>query len=360
MRVGIIDIDTTHPWPIANYVNATGKAQVVAITDRGDSWPRPHVEKFAERLNPRPRILESPEEMLGQVDALMFCGSNYDLRVERARPFLEAKLPVYIDKPAVGHMRDVRVLESYVNQGARVIFGSSLPFCSELKEVWRRVTAGSPAALTVVGWRTLFEYGIDATDVAFNLIQSPPRRVLWGAFGPAECVWVECDNGQELLLCVGLSSTTWQVSCMTSEGLYSTNLDLTFFRGCHYDLLAQAFIELAESGKTPIAPRWHLEGIKALIAANVSRERGGFMDIAELSDDDGFDGNAYAASYRAITQQADPEAYLQPNFEFLTRNRPSGMQKASTLRLDKATAKRVTRRLLGPKGTKILKRLLGR
>ena len=366
MRIGIVDIDTTHPWAIANYVNATGKAQVVAVSDSGETWPREHVQEFARRLNPPAQVFEGAGEMLGKVDAIMFCGNRYDLRVEQVRPFLDAGLPIYIDKPAVGTLKDVRCLEKYVRSGVRLLMGSSLPLCPELKEVWRRVSAGSPCGVIVVGWRSLFEYGIHATDAALNLMQSCPQRVKWGAFGPTECVWAELANGQDLLLYTGLAHCQWQVTCMTAEGLYSTMLNLDAFRGSHYDLLAQTFVEMAETGRTHIPPRWHLEGIKLLIAAQRSREEGRTVALDELRESDGFDGREYAEAYRALTSQVNSQNYLSPDIKVLTREKSGVRTAASTGLLGKIRRraipkdKRITKRVLGPTGTKLVKRVLHR
>jgi len=366
LRIGIVDIGKDHPWPIANYINATGKAQVVAISDSGETWPREHAQEFARRLDPPAQVFESAGEMLGKVDAAMFCGNRYDLRVEQVRPFLDAGRPVYIDKPAVGTLKDVQCLEQYVRSGARLLMGSSLPLCPELKEVWRRVSAGSPCGVTVVGWRSLFEYGIHATDAALNLMQSYPRRVQWGAFGPTECAWVELANGQDLLLYTGLAKCQWQVTCMTAEGLYSTMLNLSAFRGSHYDLLAQTFVEMAESGRTRIPPRWHLEGIKLLIAAKRSQQEGCTVALEELQESDGFDGQEYAEAYRAIVSQANPQDCLSPDIKVLLREKGQTGAALSAGLLGKVRhragpkAKRIARRVLGPKGTKLVKRILHR
>lgn len=366
LRVGIIDIDTTHPWALANYINATRKAQVVAVSDSGETWQQEHTREFARRLNPPAAVYNSANEMMGKVDAVMFCGNRYDLRIHQISPFLDAGLPIYIDKPAVGTLKDVQQLEKYVQSGARLLMGSSLPLCPELKEVWRRVTAGSPCGLIVVGWRSLFEYGIHATDIALNLMQSSPRRIQWGAFGPTECVWTELANGQDFLFYTGLPYCQWQVTCMTAEGLYTTMLNLDLSRGCHYDLLAQAFVELAQTGRTPIPPHWHLEGIKLLIAAKRSREEGRTIAMDELQELDGFDGREYAEAYRTIASQANPEDYLSPNIEVLMREKSQMKSVGSASLSNKIVrstipkAKIIAKHILGEKGTKLIKQVLKR
>lgn len=366
LRVGIVDIDTTHPWLLANYINATGRAQVVLVTDRGETWPSEHLQEFARRLTPLAKVVDSPASLLGEVDAVMFFGTRYDLRLEVIGPFLEHGMPIFLDKPAVGIADDVIVLERYVSSGTRILMGSSVPLCPELKEIWRRMTSGSPAGLVVVGCRSLFEYGIIATDIALQMIQSRPIRVQWGAFGPTECVWAELANGQDILLHLGLPGPEWYAECLTSHGFYSTPLDLGAFRGSHYDLLAKAFVEMAITGRTTLPPQWHLEGIKLLIAAKRSKEEGRPVEIDEVRPSDGFDGREYAENYRAIARHSNSETYLSPPSEILLRDRPVEQSSdlvgshGGGLPWPISLLKRPARFVLGEKGTRFVRKILKR
>ncbi len=355
LRVGLIDIDTTHPWAIANYVNATGRARVVAITDQGATWPRSHVEEFARRLGSA-RVFDDAKEFFDEVDAVLLCGTRYDRRLEQTIPWLEAGKTVYLDKPAVGTLADVRVLERYVRGGARILCGSSLVWCSELEAIWRHVSTGTPAGLVVFGWRSLFEYGLHGTDIGLNLLSARPRRVRWGAFGPTECAWAELEDGQELAVHIGLERGPWVVTALTSAGALTVHLDIGLGRGSHYQGLANAFVELASTGRTQIPPEWHLEGIKLLIAAKRSRDENRVVEISELGDGDGFDGREYAAHYRALAQRAGPEGYLSPSLEELLANRKGTGAGATRGRGElMRLGARVTRRLLGDRGVQHVK-----
>ena len=46
-----------------------------------------------------PNAVNEPEEMLGQIDALLLARDDAENHPKFARPFLEAGVPVYIDKP---------------------------------------------------------------------------------------------------------------------------------------------------------------------------------------------------------------------------------------------------------------------
>ncbi len=46
-----------------------------------------------------PNIVSSPEDVIGEVDAVLISTDDGFDHVRRARPFVEAGLPVFIDKP---------------------------------------------------------------------------------------------------------------------------------------------------------------------------------------------------------------------------------------------------------------------
>jgi hypothetical protein len=356
LRVGLIDVDTIHAWAIANYINATGQARVTAVCDHGTTWPRSHVHEFARRLG-GVVVYDNPQDLLDISDAALFCGTAYHRRLDLAIPWLESGKPIYLDKPAVGTYRETRILEGYIRRGSRILCGSSLPWCTELNEVWRRVSRPTPVGLVVVGWRSLFEYGLHATDIALNLLQSRPMLVRWGVFGPTECVWVELENGHELAIHVGLETGPWQVTCLTADGVFTTSLDIRLYRGCHYDGLAQAFIRLALTGTTPVLPEWHIEGIKLLIAAKRSRDEQRVVSVDELSDDDGFNGRDYASSYRVLAQRSNLEAYLSPPIAELLRSRTKLGRGGFSSEVVGMT-KQLCRTMLGERGVRLAKRIL--
>ena len=53
-------------------------------------------------------VVDRPEDMIGEVDAVICATDVGDEHVERCRPFIEAGLPMFIDKPLVNKEEDLR------------------------------------------------------------------------------------------------------------------------------------------------------------------------------------------------------------------------------------------------------------
>ena len=55
-----------------------------------------------------PTVYDRPEEMIGKVDAVIVATDDGNEHVDRCRPFVEAGIPMFIDKPLVNTEEDLR------------------------------------------------------------------------------------------------------------------------------------------------------------------------------------------------------------------------------------------------------------
>lgn len=78
-------------------------------------------------------IVEDYEDMIGQVDAILLARDDSQNHFEMAKPFIEAGLPIYIDKPlanSVIESKKIYALEKYEGQ---IFSCSAIGFANELK-----------------------------------------------------------------------------------------------------------------------------------------------------------------------------------------------------------------------------------
>ena len=54
-----------------------------------------------------PNVVDSPDDMIGAVDAVLVATDIGSEHVERARPFVEAGVPVFIDKPLCDNSAEI-------------------------------------------------------------------------------------------------------------------------------------------------------------------------------------------------------------------------------------------------------------
>jgi predicted dehydrogenase len=115
IRIGIIGSDNSHAVAyskLANIANRAGDSRVVAI-----SGPDPERTKEVAGLGNIPEIVERPEDMIGKVDAILVVHRHGDLHAEHAIPFLEAGIPVYVDKPFAVSLADCHAMLDAANDG---------------------------------------------------------------------------------------------------------------------------------------------------------------------------------------------------------------------------------------------------
>jgi len=78
-------------------------------------------------------ILPTPEEMLGQVDAVLLARDDAEHHAELGGPFLEAGLPVYVDKPLATSVAAARDLFARQASPGQLFTCSALRYAAELR-----------------------------------------------------------------------------------------------------------------------------------------------------------------------------------------------------------------------------------
>ncbi|MFO7636115.1 MAG: Gfo/Idh/MocA family oxidoreductase, partial [Clostridia bacterium] len=72
-----------------------------------------------------PHVAKRPEDVIGQVDGVMIPTDKGWEHVERASPFIEAGLPLFIDKPLCDNAADLETFLEWQSQGKRFLSSSS-------------------------------------------------------------------------------------------------------------------------------------------------------------------------------------------------------------------------------------------
>ena len=132
IRVGAINIDTSHPMGFGEVMEKDTRARYVGVFNdyfRGEK----EVDGFIRRFGLEKRCA-SLDELAEMSDIGFIHGCNWDDHLRCAMPFIERGKPVFVDKPLVGNLRDVRRVEELTRQGARIIGASSARYAFETQE----------------------------------------------------------------------------------------------------------------------------------------------------------------------------------------------------------------------------------
>lgn len=124
-----------------------------------------------------PHIVARPEDVIGHVDAVLIATDDGFDHVWRARPFVEAGLPVFVDKPLALTIDDLRTFMAWEKAGARILSSSGLRYAPELAPYLagtKNPAIGELRWLSGVSTKTWERYGIHLLE--------PIARVLGPGF----------------------------------------------------------------------------------------------------------------------------------------------------------------------------------
>lgn len=217
-----------------------------------------------------PEIVARPEEVIGAVDAVIISTDDGTDHVRRVRPFVEAGLPVFVDKPLAITREELRVFVQWKRQGARLLSSSGLRYAPEIGQIrgrsWKWITS-----LTAKTWE---RYGIHALE--------PIHTVLGPGFTQ---VRNESRPGSDIVHCHHKSGTQVTVAAIyDATGSFGTLHAYGAEEECGFrmtDTYAAfrgqfvAVVDWLRSGKDPFSFEETIELMAILIAAIDSRKRGG-------------------------------------------------------------------------------------
>ncbi|HVK04785.1 MAG TPA: Gfo/Idh/MocA family oxidoreductase [Armatimonadaceae bacterium] len=189
IRIGMVDFDTSHVVAFTQRLNhvdigpehhIAGDAKVVAGCPGSSDIMPERIPGYVEQMKGYGvPLVERPEDLLGQIDAVMVESQQGSKHLERARPFLEAGLPTFIDKPFAGSLAQADEIISLARKhGAPLMSCSPLRYAPEVLEAQAKQETNG-RLLTADVWSTailhegnpgLQHYGIHGVEMLFALM----------------------------------------------------------------------------------------------------------------------------------------------------------------------------------------------
>lgn len=260
MRLGLIGTESDHADEFLRMLNRETRhpdLRITAIWGSGD-----------ERTQSLARTYDvvdttaTPEAMLGRVDAVIVGDRHGDEHLPHALPFIDAGLPVFVDKPLARTVKDVEtMLDAAAKSGALVTSASALRWqqtTDELAAGVRRL--GGPDRIVATGsfypeseYGGLIFYGIHATELALQLAGAAVRDIV-----------VEKAEPHELRLAMWAKSTEVVIRLQQPLPGESSTFAAEIFKGDHSigrrvtlpdDYMAPVldrFVRMIRTGKAPL------------------------------------------------------------------------------------------------------------
>ncbi|MEO6874627.1 MAG: Gfo/Idh/MocA family oxidoreductase [Opitutaceae bacterium] len=230
-----------------------------------------------------PHIVARPEEVIGHVDAVLISTDDGTDHVRRARPFVEAGLPVFIDKPLATTMEDLQTFIAWKKSGGRILSSSGLRYAPELTALMAKLPSfGDLRWISFVTAKTWDRYGIHVLEPVFLLLGPGFLSVRLESQPGLEVAHLLHRSGAQVTLPIiydgGASFGTGQICGTKAQTAVKFADTYTAFRN---QLLG--FIEFVRSGADPYPFAHTVEMMAVLIAGIRSRqENSRRVEVAEI------------------------------------------------------------------------------
>ncbi|OFX13779.1 MAG: hypothetical protein A2Z18_06090 [Armatimonadetes bacterium RBG_16_58_9] len=217
-------------------------------------------------------IVDNMVDMIGEVDAVILARDDGENHLEMARPFIEAGLPILIDKPLTDQANHLGEFVRYYEQGKPIMSCSSMrysPAFVELKQgnpIGRILTV---SAVTPKYWRT---YGIHLVEGVCTVMGVGIESVQNVGRPGEEIVHLQYSDGRHAVLQSFAKITSGLVTFFGENGAATPQDPDAFLQ--FKNMLAH-FVEMLKTGKAPFD--WHetVEMSKIVIAGRISMDESG-------------------------------------------------------------------------------------
>ena len=222
-----------------------------------------------------PNIAARAEDVIGEVDAVLIATDKGFEHVERARPFIEAGIPVFIDKPLCDNRLDLATFSKWVAEGNPLISSSAMRFAKEYVPYHRATHAlGQLRHVSAALAKSWEAYGIHALETVYPI--TGPGYVSVQNIGDANSnvVHLRHRDGIDVLLQV-TKDMGGGFGMVTLAGT-SAGLQLKFTDTYHaFRTQLVGFVDYLRTGKPPVPWEETRELMQLVIAGIESREQGG-------------------------------------------------------------------------------------
>jgi predicted dehydrogenase len=208
-------------------------------------------------------------DFMGKVDAVIIARDDYETHFEMAWPFLQAGLPVFVDKPLSLEVSELRAFKPYLEK-AQLMSCAGMRYSRELDEPRADLVAYGRLKLIrgaiVLSWEKYAVHMLEA------ILAITPARAISVQMLPAEhaSAVVRLDDGVLIEIdALGESPRTFHLELFGTQRTGSFDIfdNFSMFRRMLWQ-----FAESIRTGQPAIPPERTLEIMRILIAGRIARQ----------------------------------------------------------------------------------------
>ena len=119
-------------------------------------------------------VVDDMKDLIGQVDAVLLARDDPENHVEMAKPFLDADVPIFIDKPLAFSWEDLDYFTEQQWKGKFLMSSSALRYSAGVQGMRDQVAGlGDIELVVAVGKKDLRKYAIHYMEGFFSLLGDP-------------------------------------------------------------------------------------------------------------------------------------------------------------------------------------------
>ena len=286
IRFGLVGVNTMHAGVFAGIFNGSADhaptlagGKVVAVWDASESAAGTLAADHGIA-----RVERDPSAMIGSVDAVLIVddtgGGASHARL--ARPFLEAGLPTFVDKPMTLDIAEAAALFDLAERhGAPIMSSSALRFAPEVAALRDQLPAvGDLSSVVSIGPGDWYYYGVHAVEMYQTIVGTGARWVHRHPFPKRDVVVVGYDHGPSVVVeTLRDAAYVFHLSVYGSSGRAEAEVvDADAF----YRNEMAAVLEMAQTGRPPVSREQTLEVLAVLQAGVRSAETGGRVELSDV------------------------------------------------------------------------------
>jgi virulence factor len=266
IKLGVLDFDTSHVVEFTKRLNHVDSKQdqwvegaqvVIGCPGESKIMPERIPEYTAALKKYGVPLVEKPTDMIGKVDGMLIESQEGTFHYEHAKPFLEAGIPCFIDKPftcSVDHAR--KIIDLAERKKVPVFSSSSLRYAPELVRFLNEAKHGKLLGALAYGPSPehernpgMFHYGIHAVEILYTLMGPGCERVTCTYEKGAEVTTGHWKDGRVASVRgIRAGKSDYGAVAFTEKGVLPVPIGTTYI----YRELLKQIVEMFKTGKSPL------------------------------------------------------------------------------------------------------------
>ena len=291
MKIGIIGAENSHCAGVAKSLNLDKLVPGFEVTH---VWgeTREFAEKAAEKGG-IPNIADNQTDMIGQIEGLMIDHRDGKYHLAAARPFVEARLPVFVDKPFSTDLDEAIEFARFAKaKGAPVTTFSTITLQESMQAFFAAAKqVGEIRTLVMAGpcdvddkYGGVFFYAIHQVEPICQILASRPVQVTTARHGVDGVATVTFESGAAAVM--NLHKDWWVPSYFTGTAYGSESVHHAALPGDENPHLAgiKTFTTMFATRQEPRKPKDYLTPIAVLQAMRESFATGMAVDVKPVPE----------------------------------------------------------------------------